>query len=98
MIDFYFFHIGDETDLPYMMINSIRKTNKDSRIFQLTDKKTNKIQITDDCYRFDGNENSIMKFRMEAYSKTLLNQNRFSIFLDTDMLVLKEIKLNNLFK
>ena len=90
MIDFYFFHIGDETDLPYMMINSIRKTNKDSRIFQLTDKKTNQIKITDDCYRFDGNQNSIMKFRMEAYSQTTLNQGRFSIFLDTDMLVLRK--------
>lgn len=98
MIDFYFFHIGDETDLPHMMINSIRKTNKDSRIFQLTDKNTNQIKITDDCYRFDGNKNSLMKFRMEAYSQTILNQDRFSIFLDTDMLVLKEIKLNNLFK
>ena len=65
MIDFYFFHIGDETDLPYMMINSIRKTNKDSRIFQLTDKKTNQIKITDDCYRFDGNKNSLMKLRFE---------------------------------
>lgn len=97
MIDFYFFHIGDQIDLPIMMINSIRKTNKNSRVFQLTDHKTKEIKITDGCYRFDGNTKSIMKFRMEAYSKTLLNKDRFSIFLDTDMLVLKEIDLSSIF-
>lgn len=98
MIDFYFFQIGDEAELAKMMISSIRQTNKSSRIYQLTDKKTKKIKTTDGCYRFDGNTNTIMKFRMEAYSKTILNKGRFSIFLDTDMLVLKEIKLNNLFE
>ncbi|MDA9164941.1 hypothetical protein N9O66_03175 [Alphaproteobacteria bacterium] len=97
MIDFYFFHIGDEIDLPKMLVNSILKTNKNSRVFQLTDKITKKIDNTYDCYRFNGDKNSIMKFRMEAYSKTFLNNGRFSIFLDTDMLVLKEINLNKLF-
>lgn len=98
MNDFYFFHIGDDIDLPKMMVNSIRMTNKNSRIFQLTDTTTKQIQITDGCYRFKGNTNSIMKFRMEAYSKTILYKNRFSIFLDTDMLVLKEINLSKMFQ
>lgn len=98
MIDFYFFHIGDDTDLPKMMINSIRKTNKGSKIFQLTDEETNQIKSTDNCYRFNGDTSSIMKFRMEAYSKTPLNKDRFSIFLDTDMLVLKEINLSKMFQ
>ena len=98
MNDFYFFHIGDDIDLPKMMVNSIRITNKNSRIFQLTDTTTKQIPITDGCYRFKGNSSSIMKFRMEAYAQTTLNKSRYSIFLDTDMLVLKEIKLNKLFE
>ena len=31
MIDFYFFHIGDEIDLPKMLVNSILKTNKNGQ-------------------------------------------------------------------
>ena len=98
MIDFYFFHIGNDNDLAQMMINSIKFTNKNSKIYQLTDKNTPQIDKVDDCYRFDGNKNNIMKFRMEAYSKTQLNKNRYSLFLDTDMLVLKKLNLSKYFK
>ena len=38
MINFYFFHIGENVSLPKMMVQSIRITNGNSQIFQITDR------------------------------------------------------------
>ena len=99
MIDFYFFHVGNESEQPQMLVNSILKTNVNCKIYQLTDQFTPIVKNIDNCYRYDcENSKNIMKFRMEAYARTNLNKNRFSIFLDTDMLVLKKINLSQQFK
>ena len=99
MFDFYFFHVGPQIEEPQMLVNSIRKTNVNCKIYQLTDQFTPIIKNVDDCYRYNSQNNkNIMKFRMEAYARANLNKNRFSIFLDTDMLVLKKINLSEQFK
>jgi len=98
MINFYFFHIGDNISLPKMMVESIRITNVNSQIFQITDRFSPEIKNIDKCFRFDGNIKNIMKFRMEAYSNVELVDNVPALFLDTDMLILKKINHIDLFK
>lgn len=98
MLNFYFFHIGNDPILPDMMISSIRNTNTKSKVFQITDRFSTKLENVDDCFRFDGYTKNIMKFRMEAYSKVPLLDKSSALFLDTDMLVLKEIEEQDLFK
>lgn len=98
MINFYFFHVGDDQFLPNMMINSIRKTNINSKIYQLTDRFSPEVKDVDKCYRFDGYIKNIMKLRMEAYSKVKSIENSYSIFVDTDMLVLQKINEAELFQ
>ena len=56
-MNFFFFHIGDLTNINTMMVDSIRKTNPDSSITQVTDHHTLKLEKVDNCLRFDGNKN-----------------------------------------
>ena len=37
MINFYFFHVGDDVSLPEMLVNSIKISNPKSEIYQITD-------------------------------------------------------------
>lgn len=97
-MNFFFFHIGDLTNINTMMVDSIRKTNPDSSITQVTDHHTLKLEKVDNCLRFDGNKENIMKFRFEAYAKIPLEENSENIFLDTDMLVLKKLSSKDIFK
>ena len=90
-MNFFFFHIGELTNINTMMVDSIRKTNPDSCITQVTDHHTLKVEKVDNCLRFDGSKENIMKFRFEAYAKISLEENSENIFLDTDMLVLKKL-------
>jgi len=97
-MNFYFFHIGELTNIQTMMVDSIRITNPDSRIIQVTDHHTLKLEKVDKCLRFDGSKDNIMKFRFDAYSNILYEKNSENIFLDTDMLVLKKLSSQDIFK
>ena len=47
------------------------------------------LSLTDEIQRFQGNQENIMYFRAEAYLQA--NFNNPTIFIDTDMLVIKKI-------
>ena len=51
-----------------------------------------RIEQLDGCFRFNGNKENIMKFRMETYSSINIKRNENAVFLDTDMLVVRELK------
>ena len=98
MINFYFFHVGSDVSLPEMLVNSIKISNPKSEIYQITDNESPEVEKLDGCFRFNGNKKNIMKFRMETYASINIKKNESAIFLDTDMLVVREINEKNLFK
>ena len=98
MINFYFFHVGSDVSLPEMLVGSIKISNPKSKIYQITDNDSPEVEQLDGCFRFNGNKENIMKFRMETYASINLKKGENAIFLDTDMLVVRELKEKILFK
>tara|TARA_B100001250_G_scaffold384276_1_gene378946 strand:+ start:1008 stop:1742 length:735 start_codon:yes stop_codon:yes gene_type:complete len=81
-------HEHEEENLNYF-ISSIKKFHPESNIFQCTDLSSPKVKGVDEVFRFNIDQNRIMEGRIFAYSK--LNLNEKSIYLDTDMLIIKKI-------
>lgn len=95
-VDFAFFHVGEDFTLPKMLCESIRITNPNSNIIQLTDKKTPILrELVTKFLRVDGNKDNLMFLRSKAYQSYKIDQP--TLFLDTDMLVIKEIDENKIF-
>lgn len=94
-MNFIFLHVGLDIR-PYYLVKSIRKFFKNATIIQCTDLKTQKVEGVDEVIRHDGDTSNLMMFRLEAFA--LINIKKQSVFLDTDMLVLKEFNLNNYFE
>ena len=98
MINFYFFHVGGDVSLPKMLVGSIKISNPKSKIYQITDNDSPELEQLDGCFRFNGIKENIMKFRMETYASINIKKSENAIFLDTDMLVVKELNEKILFK
>lgn len=91
---FVFFHIGNDISMPKMLVDSINLTNPGADIIQCTDLTTPLVPGITKKLRISGNPNEIMSFRINAFNKAkLLNP---AIYLDTDMLVIKKININQL--
>ena len=95
-VDFAFFHVGEDFTLPKMLCESIRITNPNSNIIQLTDKRTPILsELVTKYLRVDGNKDELMFLRSKAYQS--YNIHKPTLFLDTDMLVIKEFDENKIF-
>lgn len=95
-VNFAFFHVGEDSSIPKMLCESIKKTNPNSDIIQLTDKRTPILgELVTKFLRIDGNKDNMMFLRSKAYQSYKIIKP--TLFLDTDMLVIKEIKENQLF-
>lgn len=96
-IDFTFFHVGDDLTLPKMLCESIKATNPNSNIIQLTDKRTPILsELVTKFLRIDGNKDNLMFLRSKAYQAYKIENP--TLFVDTDMLVIKEINVNQIFE
>jgi hypothetical protein len=91
-MNFSFFYIGDSI-LPSLLIKSIRHHIPDAFIIQSTDLSTAAIDGVDKIWRYDGDISNLMTFRLESNAN--LNIKEQTIFLDTDMLMLKNFTLSN---
>ena len=89
-IEFVFFHVGTDLSLPRFLINSIRKTNPESTITQLSDASSPQLTDIDQIYRYEFSHQAMMMARAEAYAN-LPPSGAIRVFLDTDMLVVNEI-------
>jgi hypothetical protein len=95
-VDFAFFHVGEDFTLPKMLCESIKITNPNSNIIQLTDKRTPILcKLVSKFLRVDGNKDNLMFLRSKAYQSYKIDKP--TLFLDTDMLVIKEIDGNKIF-
>lgn len=96
--DFVFFHTSSNFDLddniPKIMVKSIKDHYPFSSVHQLTDIKSAKIEGVDQIHRFKGDKNLLMSFRILCYSEYIIS--RPTIFLDTDMIILKKFNIENL--
>jgi len=92
MMNFCFFHVGADIDVPQMMVNSIRKFNPDAEIFYCTDRFSPAIQGVHRI-EFDGNPNELMLFKVNSFANSSINGP--AIYLDTDMLCCREIKFDD---
>lgn len=97
-MNFYFFQIGNEIDYASLLVNSIRKTNPESKIIQVADLDAPIIKNIDNCLRYKGDKKNICKFRFECYSKIKFEENVENIFLDTDMIVLEKLSPKLIFQ
>jgi hypothetical protein len=86
---FVFFHVGDNVELPSMLVDSINWSNPDSTIVFCTDEYTPEIKGVSRRVEITGDRDRLMTYRLAAFARSGVEQP--AIYLDTDMLVLKEL-------
>jgi hypothetical protein len=84
-----FFHVGDETIFPIVMVRSVRANNPGAHIIQVTDRVSPDVAGVDEIVRFDGDSSHPMGFRLECYARLPTRVPTF--FLDTDMICVQPI-------
>ena len=92
---FVFLHISKDTkkeNLIYQtFIKSINIFFSDAEIIQVTDNKTPKIDKVTKVFRYDGDINKIMEFRIKANSE--LGLEKSAIYLDSDMIITNKFNI-----
>ena len=79
-----FLHIGESNLEPTLLVKSVLKTNPNSRIMQITDHATDKIDGVNEVIKIDIDPKNIMEFKVYGFS--LVDCKMPTYFLDTDML------------
>ena len=89
-----FFWVGRNTDIPTLLVRSIRQhLGLDMEIVQLSDRDTPRVDGVN-TYRRMKLSSRIMVARLEAYASLTINKP--TLFLDADMLVLRDFDLPSL--
>jgi hypothetical protein len=88
--EFVFMHIGPETSYAEMLVKSINLSNRDARIIQCSDDKTQTIKGVHEHYKRDIDHTKLMTARLQLFAEIKLTWP--AIYLDTDMLVIDQIK------
>lgn len=87
-----FFWIGDNTNIPQVLVDSIRLVmGNEINVIQLTNKSTNEVEGVNDIKRFDLS-NRIMIARLEAYSQ-YEPKTKNTFFCDADSIFINKLKL-----
>ncbi len=92
-----FFWIGENTQVPTLLVASIRNCHgQDIKIIQVSDNETKKINGVDELI-ISELPKEIMTGRLKAYSKVDTVSNK-TFFIDADSLMLNKIKFDNFSK
>ncbi len=86
---FVFFHVGADVSQPAMLAHSIRATNPAAQIIQCTDKSTPVVPNVNEVHRTTGDPDKLMIYRLQGFAALGLKEP--ALYLDTDMLVLRQI-------
>ena len=84
-----FFHIGQETIYPTILVRSLRANNPGARIVQCTDLVSPQIFGVDEVTRFAGDTTQPMRFRLECFAR--FPTSAPTLFLDTDMICVQPV-------
>lgn len=87
-------HVGAELDTPQMMVDSIRLTNKSPFIIQCSDLNTKKVNGVNEVFRLPVDTSKLMTARLELFQGLKLSEP--AIYLDTDMLVIRSIPVEDI--
>lgn len=93
MNTFVFMCVGDTTQAE-MLTRSVKLTDPDAVIIQVSDHKTSRVTGTSAIHRWDIPEQNLMTFRLFAFSELKLM--RPAVYLDTDMLMQRAICVEQL--
>jgi len=95
---FVFLHISEDTEIlnpiQQTFIKSLYTFYPEAEIIQVSDKKTKKIDKVTNVFRFDGDINKIMEFRINSYKELALNKP--AIYLDSDMIITKKFDIKKI--
>ncbi|MBK6743684.1 MAG: hypothetical protein IPG66_12200 [Hydrogenophilales bacterium] len=89
MMNFVFLHVGEDSR-PQLLVNSIRRHFPSACIIQCTDHITKAISGVDLVNRYNGDIGNLMTFRLAVFAG--LEIEGVSVYLDTDMLVLRSFQ------
>jgi hypothetical protein len=89
MIRIVFLNVGNDTLQAELLCRSARVSNPKATLTQVTDKVSPKVSGVDEIVRFDESTDNLMFFRTLSFSKVKIEQPTY--FLDTDMLLMKEL-------
>lgn len=97
---FVFLHISKNTKKKDLIcqtfIKSINTFYPESEIIQISDNKTLKLDKVNKVFRYDGDIDKIMEFRIKA--NTELSLKKPAIYLDSDMIITNQFNLNKMLK
>lgn len=85
---FVFFHVGNDIS-PSLLCKSILRQMPNAEIIQCSDNISKRIEGVTDIFRFDGDVNNLMTYRLQCFAS--LDIKKPTIYLDTDILVLNRI-------
>lgn len=93
-LELVFFHVGDDVEMPAMLVASIKATNPRAAITQLTDLTSPIVRGVHTVHRNPITRDALMMARADAYAR-LKPTGALRLFIDTDMLVVNEIDANH---
>lgn len=86
---FVFLYVGDTTELPTILVRSIRAVQPAARIIQCSDPVTPAIEGVDQVARADGDISRLMTFRLRSFADLALAEP--ALYLDADMVCVRSI-------
>jgi hypothetical protein len=94
--NYVFFHVGTDNSQPEMLVQSIRWTDPDSEIIQVSDFNTQEVYGVSKKIEIEGDTSKLMSMRIDAFGAARLQEP--AIYIDTDMLVLSSCTAGELIK
>jgi hypothetical protein len=95
---FVFLHIAKDAKIKdpisQTFVKSINTFYSDSEIIQISDNKTPKLDMVTRVFRFDGDVNKIMEFRIKANRE--LGLQKSAIYLDSDMIITNKFDITKM--
>lgn len=88
---FVFFHVGQDTSIPQMLVDSIRWSNPDATVVQCSDVLTPTIAGVDRKAITACDPTRLMTGRLHAFANAGVEHT--AVYLDTDMLIMKPLDL-----
>lgn len=83
-------HVGDQVELPTLMVRSFRRHNPDVRLVQVSDLDSPRIEGVGEVVRSPPRDGNMMLFRMRCFAALPTDDPTW--FMDTDMLCVRPLE------
>jgi hypothetical protein len=86
---FVFLYVGDTTELPTILVRSIRAVDPAAKIIQCSDLVTPAVEGVDRVARLDGDTSRLMTFRLQSFADLAIAEP--AMYMDADMVCVRRI-------